>query len=113
MRIIKDIMILAKRIEKTLLQQYFNKLNQYVNTTNAIAYEKIINSRKTIMGHLLKKLYIKSKKCGLNQLKSNLIQHKINKKVNSIHLIFQNIQKKNLLRAWPKLKNYNTKQFFK
>lgn len=102
-RIIKDMLILARKIEKTLLKESFLKLQSNVHESNNASFRKINELKKVLMGQCLKRLYVNRKKSSFSKLKSNIIVGRQNKRILVINTILNRAEKRYILYAWSKL----------
>jgi hypothetical protein len=86
------------------MRETLYKLQNNVQKSNGMAYQKLNEVKKKVMGDCLKKLYINAKKSNFGKLKSNMIRCRQIKRVTVIHTIVSGAEKRNLLYAINQLK---------
>lgn len=102
-RILKDVMILTKRIEYGSLRYCFDQLHKHYYVCNSGNFERILASRANIMFQALRKNILNKKKSAWFKLNSNSLKKKMVKRIMVVNFILKSAKRRHLLEAWNRL----------
>lgn len=93
-RMMRDCLVLSKRIQTSFLRESFNRLHLHMRGYNTEALERVMASRTSIMLQVLRKTINGRKKAAWFRLQTNVHAHKLNKRLLIVNFIAKNIQRR-------------------